>query len=106
NNFKLRFSIPQFVEMRRNPRVTNVQVSDDRAGNHITVYQSAAVLFPEEEYNIGFELQHEYDFVYTTYYRLDGLDRNHKEPMVIWTLYADNMPPKYGEKPLREIQKF
>lgn len=106
NNYKLRFSIPRFVDTRRNPRVQNVKVFDDRAGRHITVYQSTAVLFPEEEFNIGDELQHEYDFVYETFYLLDGLDRNHKEPMVIWTLYADNMPPKNGETPLRNIQKF
>jgi len=67
-------------------------------------YRSDKVLFPQEEIDIGREMAVQYKIDTQIFTKFEiGYARG---PIVKWTLYADNMPPKTGEKPFKELQCF
>lgn len=105
-NFQLQFTFPQHdgnVSHIINKREhIDIWSSDQR---QFTIrYRSHKVLFPQEEIDISREM--------AIQFRMDGQTYGAfgmafgRGPMVNWTLYADNMTPKTGEKPFEELQCF
>lgn len=102
NNFKLLISFPKkagelppiFTPPRNHTRSRHAD------NDHLIDYQSAAVLFPQEERNIGEEMM--WIFTMNNTHRMELLrhQENGTEMTFTWTLYADNMTAKHGTHPI------
>jgi hypothetical protein len=106
NHFQLKFTFPKFGN-----NISHVVDSMDNVDvwisgqNEVTfIYRSNKVCFPVEEIDIGRDIAIQYMMNSQTY-SASGISYG-RGPMVKWTLYADNMTPKTGEKPFEELQCF
>jgi hypothetical protein len=117
SHFKLRFEFLDIAMFCLDPDGTSFQSGLARFGNAVVrrlrdefeevdyievVYCSREVLFPEDEVDIGAEIQ------YTCTVRGDNHDDwfdsvTSSQETLSWTLYADDMPPKRGEVRLPEL---
>lgn len=108
NNFKLTMKFPRFVGPGESiiHWQQNIQIHFDKAGDYFIDYQSTGVLFPDEERNIGEELQWKYDVSNATVAKFKELEAKGSDAVISWTLYADNMTPKHGTVRLSELHDF
>lgn len=106
NHFQVVFSTPD--EIPTQDDINGVNHTDhitvtprlDKGGFRIS-YRSVGVLFPEEELEIGTELNLQYKVDNEVYYKIKT-----QEPTLNWKLYADNMTPKHGQIPFSELNNF
>ena len=108
NNFKLEFIFPNMIQsMRHNmDGRPNAHISNNKNGDFTISYRSNHVLFPKDEIDINQELAWCYKVDQAAYYKMGDAETRGKTPMVIWTLYADDMIPKQGSKAFYELQQF
>lgn len=80
------------------PPIDNIAVSVRQEGSIFRViYRSRNVLFPKDEEDISEAIRLRYRINEQIY-----INRRDISPLV-WTLYADNMPPKQGEIPFSKL---
>jgi hypothetical protein len=60
----------------------------------------------KDEIDVNQELAWCYKIDNATYYKIGEAETRGKTSMVTWTLYADNVKPKYGSKAFYELQNF
>jgi hypothetical protein len=106
NHFQLEFTFPKFSNNMSHVigNLDNVDLWISAANEFTIVYRSKKVCFPNEEIDIGREMAIQY-MINGDIYANSGISFG-RGPMVKWTLYADNMPPKTGTKPFEELQCF
>jgi len=104
NNFKLEFIFPDMIASVRHviDARPNAYLRIDQNGNYVISYRSKHVLFPRDVIDINQDLAWCYKIDQASYHKM----RDAGTPMVTWTLYADNMMPKYGSKAFSELQNF
>jgi hypothetical protein len=67
------------------------------------VYRSAAVLFPDDTADLEEAVGLVYRVNDDIYHSMQG---HRPPPLLKWTLYADDMPRKQGEKPFRDLGDY
>lgn len=104
NHFQLQFTFPQWDGNVRHIISKREHIDCWQSSrNELAIrYRSHKVLFPEEELDIGREMGIQYMVNGSIYANI----REDGGPMIRWTLNADNMNPKSGEKPFEELQCF
>jgi hypothetical protein len=108
HNFKLTINFPRELSPGGSliHRLPNIKYSFDTTGDYFLSYQSDSVLYPNEDRNIGEEMQWQYDI--TEDIRLKLLE--HREDgtkwTFPWTLYADDMDLKQGVVDVEDLHNF
>ena len=112
-NFQLEFTFPLVVGYDNNHihYRDNIDLRSD--GDYIVTYRSRSVLFPNERREIGHEMVWRYTIDGHKYAQLEALELRSdstavrkNNAFVLWTLYADNMTPKKGAIPFRQLHHF
>jgi len=109
NNFKLEFTFPSIFFSFGNYGIVNGPGIKKRAlenKDRLIGYQSKFVLFPNEELDISTEVNVIYPVNEYVDSKLIEQEQNGCEAFISWTLYADNMIPKHGKKPMSELYSF
>lgn len=82
----------------------NIDISFNPSKDFLIHYQSTGPISPGEERNVGEQLQWEYGGISSELVaQLESLERAGKEIVMEWTLYADDMPPKHGKIPAKNL---
>ncbi len=104
NHFQLQFTFPQFNGTVRHiiHKTEHIDCWGESGTKLVIRYRSNKVLYPTEEIDIGREMAIQY-MVNGHIYAQIG---ENGEPMIDWTLHADNMPPKTGSIPFENLQCF
>ena len=112
-NFQLEFTFPHVVGYENNliHKRDNIELRFDE--DYIVTYRSRSVLFPNERREIGYEIVWRYKMDGEKFHKLSvfELKENYSairkdKDFVQWTLYADNMTPKKGAVPFRELHEY
>lgn len=106
NHYQLQFTFPTYDGNVNHivAHLENATVRQCSPNELLFTYHSKGVCFPNEQIDLGQEM--------AITYRIDSqifansLIGYGKGPSVNWTLYADNMTPKTGTKPFKELQCF
>ncbi len=109
NHFKLEFTIPDifpnsFEHESASPNELAVRKSTD--GDYLFTYWSRNVLFPKEELDISRDINLRYRVNESIYSQIRKSNWSGQELSLNWILFADNMPPKTGKKPISELHSF
>lgn len=104
NHFQLQFTFPQFNGTVRHiiHKTDHIDCWGESGTKLVIRYRSNKVLYPTEEIDVGREMAIQY-MVNGQIYAQIG---ENGEPMIDWTLHADNMPPKTGSIPFEHLQCF
>jgi len=114
-HFQLEFTFPYVVGYERVfiQSHDNIDLRSDGNADYVITYRSKSVLFPNEKREIGHEMNWRYRMDSEKYAKLGAFDlrpgfsATRKDTVFVqWTLYADNMPPKKGRVPFRELHQF
>ena len=112
-NFQLEFTFPHVVGYENNLIHKRDNIDLRSEGDYLVTYHSRSVLFPNERREIGYEMVWRYKMDSDKYAKLGTLElgSNHSAvrkdtAFVQWTLYADNMTPKKGTVPFRQLHEF
>lgn len=108
NHFQLEFSFPSIV---KNDHLSfkdkeNIDLRSNGRGDHLIIYRSKMVLFPNEERDIGLEMIWDYEVNREIYGKLRDLEMRGSPATVVWTLYADNMTPKRGTIAFEKLNDY
>jgi schlafen family protein len=108
SNFQLEFSFPDAISViqRTVAGKEHIELVASEDGDAMVVYRSKGVLFPEQALDIGGELRWTYEIDRDSYEKIQQAGRAGWDLALNWTLYADNMKPRRGRKPLSELQAF
>jgi hypothetical protein len=108
NNFKLTITFPRKAAPGASTlhRQSNINISFDANGDFFIDYQSSGVLFPNEERNIGEEIQWQYQVNDAVRIELMRGQEQGIEMSLSWTLYADDMQPKQGTYAIKDLHDF
>ncbi len=105
SHFKLEFTFPKFLLCR--PPVLghkqHIDFSLERTSNYLVTYRSKEVLFPKEELDISRDIELVYKIDYEVLHKIKVTEETVRNLSLSWTLYADNMPVKYGQKLISEL---
>jgi hypothetical protein len=108
NHFQLEFTFPRIVGFTHNliHKRDNIDLRSSKTHDHLVIYHSKTVLFPNEERDIGQEIVWDYEMSSEKYGKVRDLEMRGAEPFVEWTLYADNMTPKQGRVPFSSLNDY
>ena len=103
NHFQLQFTLPQLDGNVRHSIQSQEHIDCWGVAGHTFVirYRSNKVLFPEEEIEIGREMEIQYMVNSSIYHKI-----TRERLMIDWTLNADNMPSKKGSKPFETLHCY
>ena len=107
---KLVMELPAIIVCGRPPHISARRTTASTGGLpsyealELTVKSISEVIFPGDEWRLTEETGYHFDFridkdVFTNFLP------NYR-PVLAWTVYADDMPPKSGAKPIRDLQDF
>lgn len=108
NHFQLEFSFPRIIGCMHNliHKKDNIDLRSTKTHDHLIIYRSKIVLFPNEEREIGQEIVWDYEIDKEKYEKLRSLEMRGFEPSVEWILYADDMTPKQGSVPFGNLNDY
>lgn len=108
DNFKIIFSFPDLFASTRNVihARANADLTQNDNGEFIISYRSREVLFPQDEIDINDDIAWCYKIDRDSYNRIIIASHKGDEPIIKWTLYADNMLPKHGSIPITALHEY
>lgn len=108
NHFQLEFTFPRIIGYTHNliHKRDHIYLRSSKTHDHLIIYHSKTVLFPNEERDIGSEIVWDFEMNSEKYGELRSLELRGMEPTVEWTLYADNMTPKQGKVPFKNLNDY
>jgi hypothetical protein len=112
-NFQLEFTFPHDVGYENSIIQKRDNIDLRSEGDYVVTYRSKSVLFPNERREIGCEMVWRYKMDSDKYSKVSILEFKSDQSavrkdtaFVQWTLYADNMTPKKGATPFRQLHEF
>ena len=108
HNFKLTINFPRELSPGGSlaHRLPNIKYSFDATGDYFLDYQSDSVLYPNEERNVGEEMQWQYEVNEDIRLKLLGHKEDGTKWTFPWTLYADDMDFKQGVVDVEDLHNF
>lgn len=106
--FQLEFTFPTCVGFLRHQISSkdNIDLGSVSAEDYLITYRSKIALFPKQMRDITNELVWDYAIAAEQDIFLSELERIGRPAKLEWTLYADEMKPKYGIVPFLDLKKF
>lgn len=115
NNFKLKFTFPYYgpyfryfpgyAPQQNTKHFGRVVYSRDNNEDHVITYHSVEKLFPEDEVDVGKEIDLGYRIDDVAYEQIEQ-SSSKRELLLRWTLYADNMLPKRDKVPFSKLHNY
>lgn len=116
NNFKIKVTFPYYgpyfqyfpgyaPQYQNTKYFGRVVYSRDKNEDHILTYHSVEKLFPEDEVDVGQEIDLKYKIDDVAYKQIEQ-SSSKRELLLRWTLYADNMLPKRDKIPFSKLHNY
>ena len=112
NDFKLKIVFPNYGPYisfshpgSRDPNYGFISTAKVEPGDHLIMYRSKEKLFPDDAVDAGRDIRGAYYINDEAYKNINRIS-THRELLLNWTLWADNMTPKQDSIPFNDLYCF